>query len=334
MSWASRSLGRWATPLLSASLYLACSLGEARVARADEAESEQSNDARARARDLAVKGIELLEAKDWQTAHDLLGQAYELYPAPTVAVLDAKALQQLGRISEALTRYEQAAANPVDEDSPKPFRRAVREAKRERDKLIKQLGTLSVVVHNATAAHTVKVNGELLARAEWSQPRRVDPGTYVVAALEDDRVEVEQSLEIGPGANAQLVLSLSHQPPPPAPPPTTNTLPARSNALGWTSIGVGAAGIATGFIAGAVMLNANNDLDARCKPDCPASERDTLSRFRTARSVSLAGYAAGTVGLGLGLLLLLEGDSEPEAPLTSTWLLGPRGGLVEVGGAF
>lgn len=309
MSWASRPLA------LVSMLWALGVLAPPELCAREEAESQEDGEGRQRARALALEGIELFEKERWSEAHDRLSQAFALFPAPTVALLDAKALEKMGRLIEAHATFQRAAELPLNDESPKPFRRAVREAERERDRVARLIPSLTVEVRGASPSHRVTVNGVPLPSEVWGRPRAFDPGSYTVVASRGSSVEQSEQLTLAAGGQVSLILTL----PAAAQPQTTPTEPTlaaapRSSALTWTALGVGAAGVATGIVAGLVMRNAQNRLNEQCTPTCPETARETLHRFRTARTISAVGYSAGGVGLGIGLWLLLDDASASDAP--------------------
>lgn len=288
-----------------------------------------------RARELAHEGIELLEKERWQEAHERLSEAYSLFRAPTVAVLDARALENMGRLLAAHARYREAAQSPVRADSPKPFQRAIREARQEQQRLAADIPTLIVDVRHAGPSHRLTIDGNLLPEQDWGKRRQVDPGTYTIVAKRGDEIELNERVTIERGAAAHLVLTLRHAEQ--AQPAKALTAPPPSSpqsVFAWASLGIGLAGATTGLIAGAMMLDAKSDLDDRCRSTCPTSSRDTLDRFRTTRTVSIVGYSAGAVGLGLGLWLLVDSQSGAEAPVTGAVLFDRDGGQLRLRGAF
>jgi hypothetical protein len=83
---------------------------------------------------------------------------------------------------------------------------------------------------------------------------------------------------------------------------------------GWATVGVGAAGLITGTVAGLVVAAKYNDL----KDDCPGGvcapkEQGRLDSYRSMRTLSLAGFVVGGVGATLGLTLLLTSPKRTES---------------------
>lgn len=303
---------------------------------ADEApETQEASQNRQRARTLALEGIELFEKERWSEAHERLSQAFELFPAPTVALLDAKALEKLGRLIEAHATFERAAALSVDAESPKPFQRAVREAERERNRVARQIPQLTIEVRGASPSHALTIDGVPLPREAWGSPRAFDPGSYTLVAKRGANVEQSEQFTLLPGSQISVILTLATaDAPKSAPPPTLVAAEPRSSALTWVALGVGAAGLATGIVAGLVMRSAQDELEAECTPSCPGTSRETLDRFRTSRTVSAVGYSAGAVGLGLGLWLFLDDTSADEAPAAGGVSYRKGGAELQLSGTF
>ncbi|HEX9297970.1 MAG TPA: tetratricopeptide repeat protein [Polyangiaceae bacterium] len=95
-------------------------------------------------------------------------------------------------------------------------------------------------------------------------------------------------------------------------------------------LGVGAAGIATGSIAGILAIQRKNTLDRNCgdsKAACPSnlsSERDALN---TLADVSTIAFSVGVLAGGVGTFLLLSARSTSEKPST-TAAAASKTGLV------
>lgn len=329
MSWVSR-------PLALVSMFWALGvLTPPEVCAQAEPAAQEGSEGLKRARALALEGIELFEKERWSDAHERLSQAFELFPAPTVALLDAKALEKMGRLIEAHATFQRAAELSVDDESPKPFLRAVRDAERERDRVARLIPSLTIEVRGASPSHRLTVNGVPLPSDAWGRPRAFDPGSYTVVAKRGTSVERSEQLTLVAGSQATLILTLPSAAAPMAtPPPPGVASEPRPSALTWTALGVGAAGIATGIVAGLVMRNAQNSLDEECTPTCPEASRETLHRFRTARTVSAVGYSAGAVALGIGLWLHLDDTSADEAPVAGGVSYRKGSAELQLSGAF
>jgi hypothetical protein len=289
------------------------------------------------ARRAAREGLELMHQERWAEAQALLARAYKLVAAPTIAVLEGRSLEQLGRLVEASRCYEAAAAGAAP-DAPPAFRDAAADAKARLEALVPKIPKLSVVLDRAggEGEPVVLLDGRVMDPREWSAPFPVDPGEHAVGVRVGTEVLVEDHVLVKTGESKQVVLRLGGaraSGPEAAPAASAEGEPRRSPARtwGWVSLGIGSAGMATGVVAGVVMLNAKSSLDAVCTPVCPESASEDLSRFRGARTVSTVGYGVGLVGLGVGAALLLFAPSTRERPVQTAlapWV-SPAGVGVE-----
>src|SRR4030095_2834285 len=106
--------------------------------------AEPDEKTKAAARQLAQDGARALAAGRDSEAQDLLDRAYELYPAPTIAVLEARALERLGRLVEAAEHYEKARHSPLVANGSDAFRNAVTDADREVQSLRPRIPQLTI----------------------------------------------------------------------------------------------------------------------------------------------------------------------------------------------
>jgi hypothetical protein len=266
----------------------------------------------------------------WAEAQAMLAKAYRMVPAPTIALLEGRALERMGKLVGAAARYEAAMRAEVEPDSPKAFRKAMKEALEELETLDPRIPRLKIVVAGAAPQRdvSVRLDQEPVAHASLANPMRVDPGEHVVSASAEGFTAVEQRVQLAERESKEIVLSLVPAPagesPAQAPPVTepaeetpVAATPADSGpspALGWTAIGIGIAGLTVGVVAGVLMLDAKSTLDEECRGSCPESAESDLSRFRTMRTVSAVGYVAGAVGVAAGAaLLLISGSSSTDS---------------------
>src|SRR4026207_1009908 len=75
--------------------------------------AEPDAEMRTTARELAREAAELAQAGKCDAAIDMFRRAYPLAPAPTIAVHEARCLAQLGRLLEAVDRYELVQRSPM-----------------------------------------------------------------------------------------------------------------------------------------------------------------------------------------------------------------------------
>jgi hypothetical protein len=319
-----RYLRRWLAPLALA----IAALGEgpsAWGAPEDRAEMpRRATEPRDAARALANRAADAIARGEHEQAEELLRQAYEQYPAPTIAVLHARTLVHLQRLATALNVYERATLASLGPDAPDAFRRAAELAEKEAAALRPRVPRLQIVVRGPAAAHPdlkVTLDGRVVPVAQQGRWIWVDPGRRIVRA-ELDGKSSEQVVRIE--ERQSIVIDVSE--------PDSARLPYR--ALTWSSLGIGVAGLATGIATGVVATSAH----ARAAESCPgdrcvegSSGAEELSRFKTYRSVSTVGYAIGAVGLSAFGFLLVRGALEgPDLALE----LEPHSARLSFGGVL
>jgi len=116
-------------------------------------------------------------------------------------------------------------------------------------------------------------------------------------------------------------------------------VPALLTTLGGVALLGGGIGLAV------LARNAGNELDEGCATTgsgtfCPEELEGQVKRERRASAVADGLFVGGAVAVGIGLYLFLRSDdeededaTEPPAPQVDAWL-GPRGGGMQVSGAF
>jgi hypothetical protein len=115
------------------------------------------------------------------------------------------------------------------------------------------------------------------------------------------------------------------------------SLSPKRPALGYVLVGVGAAGLVAGGVAGYLALSHAHDVDSACNSDrvCTSAGLDAASSGRTAATASTWLVAGGAAALTTGVVILLFGGSTAKQPATTGGLQPvPGGGLLELQGAF
>jgi hypothetical protein len=303
-------------------------------------------EAKVAARRMAEEAADHFDAGDYEKARDLFHRAYQLHPAPTLPLWEARALVKLGRLVEAEERYTEAGRYELQPDDPDMFRAAVEESVAEVDKLRKRIPKVKIVINGLAPndpALEVKIDGRRINPALIGIGAPVDPGDRVITAdvhgkeqakvsislKERDRKQVE--LDVGDGGAAAPVATDTPDPEPapteanapspfadteapPGPPPEKDDAGGGSvqTTLGSVTLALGVAGIGTGLVAGFIAVNKNKTLRDNCADGaCPPEYHSDLESFRTARTISTIGYVAGAVGVVAGVVLLWTAPSEP-----------------------
>jgi hypothetical protein len=296
------------------------------------------------ARELARQGADAFEQRDYATALDRLTRAYSLFRAPTISLLQARALARLGRFVEALDKYEETQRLPLGDEPPDPFVKAVSEAKDEAQQLRARVPRISIqvrAVHGRLDGLSVHLDGKPVPSALLDVERPIDPGMHQVTVKANAYDPVVRQAQLAEGDRVVLQIALDGPPkaqPADAPEPNApapDALPVSTNdasqrqLFGWLGVGVGTVGLAAFAASGVMALQKKSDLDAVCRPGCPPSAAQDIDSFRSMRTISYVSLVAGAASLGVGGYLLLSGSPESAHIAVS---VGPAN--ASIGGAF
>lgn len=248
------------------------------------ASAQESADVEART--LAWRALDLEAAGRCGEAVPLFRKAYHLVPTPTLALFEGRCRESMQQLVEADARYMAAASFTPGPSSPAALAKAVSEAKQ---RLAALRPRIPRIVIDARAPGTrVWLDG----RETSGSSLAVNPGTHELAwgsPRRSLRVELREGEEKHVSLNRSLV--------------------GRDLAT-YGALGIGALGIGTGVVTGLMAASKKSKLDAACENDtCPTSQESTLDEYRTLRRVSTWSYIAGTVGLGVGGVLLVTRPS-------------------------
>lgn len=285
------------------------------------------------ARSVAVTGREAFNAGDYETALALFRRAYTLFPAPTVVLYEARSLEKMGRLLEALEAYGRTTQIAVDSGAPAQFAEAVTAAREEARELATRVPTLTLQVQGVSGHDPnlkLEINGRAIGAAQLGQALNLDPGTYrVLGSVSPDQRDERQAVLVK-GSNITVVLDLV-APVAKAPIPDENDAMAVSmdtsssgvSPLVYVAGAVGIVGVGAGVVTGVVASSKHSKAETQCpdmlcQPGSPGVAN--VNSFRTLRMVSTVSYGVGAVGIAAGVVLWLTADSSPE---TDTAALEP-----------
>lgn len=318
------------------------------------AQAEASASDRATARALAGEGYAALKNKDYATAEDRFRRADELVHAPTLVLDHGRALVGLGRVGDAYAAYESVLKEDLPPNAPAVWKRAVKEAQVELEKLKPQVAWLSLRIKGPTQPQ-VEIDGRPLSSPQLSSRLPETPGNrhIVVSAPGFVAQSVDQRLNEGEEANVEVELQPVPKPEPvivvvPAPNPSPTEQAQGEHGKGrrtlaYVSFGAAGLGIAVGAATGILWLKARSDIKSACgglacNPQT-GSEQDRLDddkrRYDTFGTFSGIGFGVGVVGAVTGAVLLLT-DSKPTPEADQRAQIRPyvAPGWVGVYGAF
>lgn len=288
---------------------LLISLGSASFAtpaRADEADAS----VRMAARELAVTGAEAYDKQDYVTALERFQRAEALFRAPSISVMLARCLARVGRVVEAVDKYEETRRTRVEPNSPEAFQRAVAEANAEIDAVKARVARLELKLpSDAPAGVEVRLDDKPVQPALLGVDIPIDPGPHRVVARAPGRAVYSQQLSMADGARQELEIVLDPlAPPSPSQPAdaSSTTSGARPPVLAIALLSGGGLAIAGGAITGFIALGHKSDLDRSCTPACPASMQGDIDAFRLNRTLSYVGFGVGLAAVGVGTYFLLH----------------------------
>jgi hypothetical protein len=265
------------------------------------------------ARVLAAQGSEAFERRDFAQALTLFERAGAIIQAPTITLMEARSLVELGRLVEALEKYGATQRMLGIDPTNEVFRQAADAAARETEPLLRRIPTLRVRVVGVSSdvQLELQVDGKRLIPALAAVDRPIDPGVHRVSAVAADGRNATRDIAIAERAHEDVELTLAPKPvappPPPAAPAATHD---SSSTLGWALAGSGAAFTVLGTITGVLALGQKSDLDKACTPGCPPTKASELQAFRRDRTLSYVGFGLGALGLGSGAYLLWLAPSD------------------------
>ncbi len=302
---------------------------EARAAEPDDATKNA-------ARDLAQRAAEAYEAGDHAAAQDLFHRAYALVRAPTLSLREARALEKLGRLVEAVEAYVRTTRTPVDPAAPEVFRQALSEAAEELAQLRPRVPRLKITVEGADPSGLeVTVDGKPLRRELIGVSTPIDPGAHSIAGTAANGSGAA-SVTLKEGEETSIVLRIEpgKTQGSAAAQPASQKLGGESPAVDrgttqrtWAivSFAAGGVGLGVGVVTGLMATGRHSKASESCPENrCVAGSpgADDVDAFRSLRTVSTIGYVFGAVGVAAGTTLLLTAPKEKKTGWVAPYL-GP-----------
>jgi hypothetical protein len=305
-----------------------------------QAQAASSEDAAA-AQGLFDQARKLVAAGHAQEACPKFEESQRLDPGLGTEFNLADCYERTGRVASAWTLYLQVASEA------RSAGQADREqlARERAQALVSRLPTLTIVVPEPVRVKGLKVtrSGTIVGAPQWGVPVPVDPGAHPVQAEAPGYDAWQGTVSVEGGAAASIEIPPLHASPEGAKPagsPGTHDVEgsAKTPTLRWVAYGLGAAGViglGVGTVFGVKAMSSKNDAgcDGRV---CPSD--DAKSKYEDARSsgnVATAGFIAGGVLLGAGVVLYFVSSPKKGAPT-----VGLRGTVnaqtasVSLGGAW
>jgi hypothetical protein len=287
----------------------------------DVSAQEEDESLRASTRQLGREAQELFEAGDYQAALDKYERAAALVDVPTIHVRVARTLMKLRRFVAAAERYRRVVRAGVADDAPDVLREALADAQRELAALEPRIPWVVIALDDRDGV-ALSIDGVAVPLALVGVKRAIDPGSHTLQA-ERGGAQTQQAFTIQEGQTLDLSITpppVSAPPPPqlapdpiPLPPPPADTASTPWHTpLGWSLLGVGAAGVVVGGILGGVALSKKGDLEAACGGalECPPDAHGDADSYNALRVPTTIAFVAGGVLAAAGVTILLTAPGD------------------------
>jgi hypothetical protein len=328
----------------------------------------QTDEQRAGARSLATEGVGAFNGGRYKEAIDLLTRAETLMHAPSHLLYLARAYSKIGQYVKAREAYLRITKEQLPANAPQAFRDAQTTAQKEIGAVHPKVASIEIKVEGAEAAKdlTVKVDGNPIPSVLVGVQQPIDPGDHRIEASAIAFRAQSQTVRIGDGGRASVVLRLEPDPTAsPAATPAASRAPSEAGApaprmtaardtstptetagsgsglrIGaYAAFGVGAVGLGAGTVFLLQALGKRSEADDICTGsagECPISRRADVDKLdsdaKRAATFSAVGYGVGGVGIAAGVvMLIMSGKSESSAatrPALYPWVGATSAGVT------
>jgi hypothetical protein len=280
------------------------------------------------ARKLGAEGIVLYRRGDFEGALDRFERAYKILPAPTLGVRAARCMVKLNRLVEASERYLEVTRYTFQPGDPFVYKQDIASAQRERDELQPRIPSLEIEVTGPRGdGIEVEVDGRAVPVELVGAAQPIDPGSHQVVVRRAD-TSVDGSVTVPEGETSRLTLELPALPPPREPQTPPDGAGVDWMLWTWVAFGVGAGGAVASIINGAIAVDQQNKLEARCpNRSCPPDAHGAANAYDATRYATTIGIVLGAVGGAAGGALLLfapgdtsEGEGDTEVGIAGSML--------------
>jgi len=278
------------------------------------------------------QGLAAMAAQKYDEACPKLAESFRLDPHPGGLFTLAECENKWGKLTAAYADYlrytELVARLPPRERTRQDPR--VKVALEQRTALERDMPHLVVSLDpTAPPASTVTLDGTTIALSVPPAPSPTDPGDHdVVLHSPDGRVQLEH-VSLARGETRTVILSLpADAAAPSAPPPKDASETSGSTRATATYVvaGVGAAGIITGSVLGAVVFANKSSIDKGCPTPSTcdsAASASTGNSTRTLAAASTGTFIVGGAALGAAAVLWFTRPKSPSSPQAATVQVTP-----------
>jgi len=293
------------------------------------------------------RGREFASAQNHQDALVEFRASFDIVASPNTHFSIARTLATLGQLAEAYVEFGGTSAEArVLASKEKRYAQTADAADAEQRDLGAKIAFVTISLEPAGDNATVKIGDREIDRDSLAAPIPVMPGATTIVVSTSGSEIARQSLTLAAGE--KKVVSLDVRPkateraaaePEPEMHEPTPVAAERAPSSGlrtsaYVAGGVGALGLATFAIFGALEKSTYNDLKSSCQGGpCPASRSDDISKGRSQETIANVGLAFGLVGVAAGAVLYIV-SAPPKAPTSARTGIIVGSGFVGVGGSL
>jgi hypothetical protein len=299
------------------------------------------------------EGKALMNEKRWTEACVKFSESQRLDPGGGTLLNLALCREMEGKLATAWAQFNEALA--IAERQGRNDR--VVFARSHIQELEPKLPYVIVVVKDPAPDQELTLDGAILRQPAWGTRVPLDPGAHVLKAqakgrasrtvaftasaeqnfsVEVPRLEPAELLEPGPARTESR-----HRPQRISTAPVARGEASSLRPWAFVALGIGAAGLSTGAIAGIAALQKRSRLDDTCEgpAHCPDEQRGNLDAMHRYADISTVAFAIGAGAAATGALFFFfdtDANARPSkdkalgsAPVRLT--IGARGAVLSAG---
>jgi hypothetical protein len=284
--------------------------------------SAGSPDPGAQAVEIGRLALEAYASASWDTAYRGFSAAERLVHSPVFVLYMARCRRNSGRLLEARDLFRSVAREPLLADAPASWSQAVAAGHSELGTLQQNIPSIWIRKRSGSKVQAVVINGRTIPVAVNGTELELDPSQQSLEIVHEDGVRSRLALQLREGRRGVPVWlpagtgDASTE----APPVARRSLLSTSKVIGYSALGVGAAGIITGAITGLIAKNRTDNLkQTQCDEtgDCYAEARgeaETASRWAFVSTLSFI-VGSGALVSGGGVLLFAANATPSSAAI-------------------
>jgi hypothetical protein len=271
------------------------------------------------------EGRALMNEGRWTEACVKLSESQRLDPGGGTLLNLALCREMEGRIATAWAQFNEALA--IAERQGRADRVAF--ARSHIQELEPKLPHVILIVKDPAPDQELTLDGAVLRQPAWGTRVPLDPGAHVLKAQAQGRIShtVPFTLRAEQSVSVEIP-RLEPQPNPPAEPhepelvrevdrarwsqrispaPLTRREPSTLRPWAFATLGIGAAGLSTGAIAGIGALQKQSRLDDTCRgpAHCPREQRGNIDAMNRYSEISTVAFTIGASMVAIGAVLLI-----------------------------